>query len=287
MRRQERLHLRFLQLDELLEAVLRRCIIFFVEGYVGKVIVGKGIHFRILLRGKRQVIVEVAGSLLHAVQAVIRFAPPIKGIRFGLQVILAQGDALVEIKDCPFKLRIGKVLGSQMEQDFLLGFQNGPAGMCNALNGFERGVIAACIHVHLYQIVAHLVGIGGVGKLVQEVFKDRNGLAECGVGCFVDAEGIIIGCLFFYFLVGVGCGGLFKSHTGFVLVGKLQVSQSHVQIGVLREFIFAGSHFAQDDGNLRIDSRPVIGHSQHIKCVPSCRRLCIIFQIVPEGFTAS
>ena len=113
-----------LQLDELLEAVLRRCIIFFVEGYVGKVIVGKGIHFRILLRGKRQVIVEVAGGLLHAVQAVIRFTPPIKGIRFGLQVILAQGDALVEIKDCPFKLRIGKVLGSQMEQDFLFGFQN-------------------------------------------------------------------------------------------------------------------------------------------------------------------
>ena len=58
-----------------------------------------------------------------------------------------------------------------MEQDFLFGFQNGSAGMCNTLNGFERGVIAACIHVHLYQIVAHLVGIGGVGNSFRKFSK--------------------------------------------------------------------------------------------------------------------
>jgi len=42
----------FLQLDEFQETVLCRCIIFFVESYVCQVVVGKGIHFRIFLRGK-------------------------------------------------------------------------------------------------------------------------------------------------------------------------------------------------------------------------------------------
>ena len=77
------------QLDEFQETVLRRCIIFLMESYVCQIVVGKGIHFRILLWGKGQIIVKITGGFLHAVQPVIGFTPPIKGIGLCLQVIPA------------------------------------------------------------------------------------------------------------------------------------------------------------------------------------------------------
>jgi len=79
---------------------------------------------------------------------------------------------LVEVIDCLFELRIGKGLGSQLEQDFLLGFQDSLSGTCNAFNGFEGGIITAGVHIDLYQIVTYFIGIYGVGKLIQEMLKD-------------------------------------------------------------------------------------------------------------------
>ena len=77
------------QLDEFQETVLRRCIIFLMESYVCQIVVGKGIHFRIFLWGKGQIIVKITGGFLHAVQPVIGFTPPVKGIGLCLQVIPA------------------------------------------------------------------------------------------------------------------------------------------------------------------------------------------------------
>ena len=51
-----------------------------MESYVCQIVVGKGIHFRILLWGKGQIIVKITGGFLHAVQPVIGFTSPIKGI---------------------------------------------------------------------------------------------------------------------------------------------------------------------------------------------------------------
>ena len=191
---------------------------------------------------------------------------------------------MIEAADCLLKLCIGKGLGTQLEQNLLLGFQNGPAGMRNAFNGLECGIVAACVHIHLYQVAAYFIGVCGVGKLIQEVLEYRNRLAESRVGCFVNAESVIVGCLFLYFQIGIGCGGLFKCHTRLVLVGKLQVSQSHVQICVLRKRIFVCSHLAQGNRNLRVDTRPVVGHSQHIKRISSWGRLRVVFQIAAESF---
>ena len=72
-------------------------------------------------------------------------------------------------------------------------FQNGPAGMRNAFNGLECGVVAARVHIHLYQVAAYFIGVCGVGKLIQEVLEYRNRLAEIRVGCFVNAESVIVG----------------------------------------------------------------------------------------------
>ena len=60
-----------------------------MESYVCQIVVGKGIHFRILLWGKGQIIVKITGGFLHAVQPVIGFTPPVKGIGLCLQVVPA------------------------------------------------------------------------------------------------------------------------------------------------------------------------------------------------------
>ena len=100
----------------------------------------------------------------------------------------------------------------------------------------------------------------------------------------MNAESIVVGCLFLYFLVSIGCGGLFKCHTGFIPVGKLQVGQSHMQVSVLRKRVVIGSHFTQNDRNLRIDSRLIIGHSQHIERISSSGGFHIVFQVSVESF---
>ena len=37
-------------------------------------------------------------------------------------------------------------------------------GMRNAFNGLECGIVAACVHIHLYQVAAYFIGVCGVGK---------------------------------------------------------------------------------------------------------------------------
>ena len=100
---------------------------------------------------------------------------------------MPQCGTLVEIVDGLLELCVGKRLGSELEQNLLLGFQNGFAGMGDTADGVERGIIAACIHVHFHQVVADFLGVWRVWKLVQEFFKDSHRLTESGIGCLVDA----------------------------------------------------------------------------------------------------
>ena len=94
---------------------------------------------------------------------------------------------MVEVTDGLLELCVGKRLGPELEQNLLLGFQNGFAGMGDAVDGFECGIVAACIHVHFHQVVADFLGIRRARELVQEFLKDGHRFAESGIGGLMDA----------------------------------------------------------------------------------------------------
>ena len=100
---------------------------------------------------------------------------------------MPQRDALVEVTDGLFELRVGKRLGPELEKNLLFGFQNGFAGMGDTVDGLECGIIAACIHVYFHQVVADLFGIRRVRELVQEFLEDGHRFAESGIGGLVNA----------------------------------------------------------------------------------------------------
>ena len=90
--------------------------------------------------------------------------------------------------------------------------------------------------------------------------------------------------MFLDFHIGVGGGSLLEGHTRFGLVCQLQIRQSHVQVCVLRKGVVFGSHSAEDGGDLRIHAALIIGHSQHVKGIPSMSgRFGIVFYILSEG----
>ena len=90
--------------------------------------------------------------------------------------------------------------------------------------------------------------------------------------------------MFLDFRVGIGSGSLLEGHTCLGLVGQLQVSQSHVQVGILGESVVLGSHFAKDGRNLGIHAALIIGHTQHVEGISSMSgRFGIVLQVLLEG----
>ena len=216
-----------------------------MESGISQIIVCQCIHFVISLFRQLQVFSEITGSLRHAVQAVVRFSAPVEGIGLGLAVVLANGNRLVKVADCLLKRGIGKCLCTELEQYFLFRFHDAGTRMGNAFNGFQCRFVAAGVQIYFNEIVAYHFGILGVGEFVQEFLENGNRLSECRVGRFVNAQGIVIGSLFFYFHIGIGGGSLFKSHTGFVLFGQLQVGKSHMQVRILRQCVVGACYFSQ------------------------------------------
>ena len=154
---------------------------------VGKVVIGQCKHLRVSLPCKGQIVIEMTGGFLHPAQAVVGLAEPVKGISLGLQVVLPQCGTLVEIADGLFEPGIGERLCAELEQDFLLGFQDGLAWVRDALDGFQSGIIAACIHINLHQVIADFVGVRGVWEFIQKLFEDSYRFAEGGIGGLMDA----------------------------------------------------------------------------------------------------
>ena len=122
-------------------------------------------------------------------------------------------------------------------------------------------------------------------KIVQELLEYGNRFTEGRIRRGMDAQGIVVGGLFFHLKVGIGCRSLFESHACLVLVGQLQVGKSHVQISVLSKgIVAAGRHFAQQFGHLGESTALVARHTLHVEGVASRAAIRIFFLIPGKSF---
>ena len=98
----------------------------------------------------------------------------------------------------------------------------------------------------------------------------------------MDAQSVIIKCLFPYTPIKIHRRSLLKSHTGLITFLQLQISQTHVKVSILSQSILGARSLAQTSSSLRIDTHIIIAHTQLIHGFPVSvlRRLTILLQLL-------
>ena len=116
----------------------------------------------------------VGNGLSVIAQSVVGLASPEVGLVAGFLLVSTQLNRLVEAVDRLLHLLVGKGLRTQLEENVLLRLQDLSARLLDLLDRVEGGLIVLGGHVGLHQVIVHLVRIGGVREVVQEVLENRD-----------------------------------------------------------------------------------------------------------------
>ena len=187
----------------------------------------------------------VGNGLSVIAQSVVGLASPEVGLVAGFLLVSTQLNRLVEAVDCLLHLLVGKGLRTQLEENVLLRLQNLSARLLDLLDRVEGGLIVLGGHVGLHQVIVHLVRIGGVREVIQEVLENRDRLTKAREVGLMDQQGIIVHRCLLHLLIKRGRSGRFKRHAGIVLILQFQIALTQIHVSVLCQGIVRADCLAQ------------------------------------------
>ena len=184
------------------------------------------------------------------------------------RIVLADFQRTVEILQCIRKSGIGKCLCTQTEKNLLLGFHDTGTRLRNLGNGLQGRIVTTGIHVSFHQVIVHTFTVSGIREFIQETFENNDRFCKRRIRSLMDAQSIIVQSLFLNRLVIIADRSLFESHTSLVAILQLQISQTHVQVGILCQRILHHCCSTQHFCCLRIRTGMIIPHTQFVHRLP-------------------
>ena len=262
------------------EPIQGTAIMLLLEIGIAQIIKRQTIFLATLVLGQFQISTQVLSCLLILFQTIVGFASPIISIRLRSRIVLTDFQRTVKILQRIRKSGIGKFLCTQTEKNLLLGFHDTGTRLRNLGNGLQGRIVTTGIHVSFHQVIVHTLTVSGIWEFIQETFEDNNRFRKRRIRSLMDAQCIIVQSLFLHRLVIITDRCLFKSHTGLVAVLQLQISQTHVQVGILSQRILHHRCSTQHFCRLRIRTSMIITHTQFVHRLPlwSFHRIHISFQ---------
>ena len=235
-----------------------------LEVGITQVIKCQAIFLAALVLGQFQISAQVLAGLGILFQSIIGFSSPIIGIRLGSRIVLTYFQRTVEILQCLCKLSIGKCLCTQTEKNLLLGFHDTRTRLRNLGNGLQGCIVTTGIHVSFHQVIVHTFTVSGIREFIQETFENNDRFCKRRIRSLMDAQSIIVQSLFLNRLVIIADRSLFESHTSLVAILQLEISQTHVQVGILCQCILHHGGTSQHLRSLGVRTGVIVTHTQFI-----------------------
>ena len=171
------------------------------------------------------------------VERIVGLASPIECVIVCLLVVRREFNRAIHKVYRALQVFVDERLNTQTVEYLLLRLEDCARGAANLFNRAQCNVVVACVHVHLYKILAHLCGVGRIGVFVQETLEYRNALGKGRVACLVDTQCIVVESLLAYAAVVVGVSCLLERETRLCKVVEVQLYDTHVKVGILSDCV--------------------------------------------------
>ncbi len=118
-------------------------------------------------------------------------------------------------------------------------------------------------HVDVRQIAVDVVSVLGLRIIFHETLERLDRLAKWR-GIFVNGQHIVVVGLLFYRIVEIVFGGITESHARLGFVAIFGITQTDVQVGILRQTVLRGGNFRQCRNGFAIIFLLILRHAEHV-----------------------